>query len=377
MLIYSLFHFSSIFGEAFHGNARHFSLPNKLVPKYYHHNNILKRMKSNEETDFLPNDENTQEITLPIFPLRKSIKFPTDRITLSLFEERYLSLSDYILQQEAQSQSCDHPNSYGIFGALYCSGKAQMVKDGKSPITPMIEVGDIGTVFSVWSYNERDISNINDRRRVQLKAIGVDRFRVESILHNGYGGGDALIEDDTFNSSFAPTPFIIIKAKLINDILTDSSKLLDLEADVYDSITHDNCKREHLLENLYGKESYYNPNIMPNKLPFYYPSNATKSYFASNDSLPNNAETSLDSTYLAWNLFHKKHHSHRDKKSFQHELFSFAMASTLTSTRTSDEMIQLLSSTSTQERLDYIQKSSQNIFTRNPILNLVGRMLNR
>lgn len=72
-------------------------------------------MTANEENEFLNSDEKNQKNALPIFPSREAVKFQTDRITLSIFEERYLSLSDYVLQQDTQSQSCDHPSHYGSF----------------------------------------------------------------------------------------------------------------------------------------------------------------------------------------------------------------------------------------------------------------------
>jgi hypothetical protein len=57
--------------------------------------------------------------TLPVFPLRKSIRLPTESLTLNLYEDRYIALSEFILEQKQP-----------IFGALYSSDKPQIVKAG-------------------------------------------------------------------------------------------------------------------------------------------------------------------------------------------------------------------------------------------------------
>ena len=70
---------------------------------------------------------NSQIIELPIFPLRKTARFPTDFLKLNLYEERYLALAERILQENGV-EGC-------TFGALYTSNKAQVVSNkGCGPI---------------------------------------------------------------------------------------------------------------------------------------------------------------------------------------------------------------------------------------------------
>ena len=44
--------------------------------------------------------EVSEAFLLPIFPLRKRVRFPTDTLMLNLYEERYLAMSEFILAAE-------------------------------------------------------------------------------------------------------------------------------------------------------------------------------------------------------------------------------------------------------------------------------------
>jgi hypothetical protein len=141
---------------------------------------------------------------LPVFPLRKTVKVPTDSIQLTLWEKRYLALARYVLNQD---RSCP------MFGALYCSHKSYISKGGDGPITPLIEVGDIGVVCHVqkrsifkngaeMGIEFKDDDNVE---KIQLIGLAVGRFQVEKILSNGY---------DIDNGHL---PFILVEASRLDD----------------------------------------------------------------------------------------------------------------------------------------------------------------
>jgi len=128
----------------------------------------------------------TESLVLPIFPTRKSARFPSEFITLNLYEERYLSLAEQVLENAASA-----PNGQGRFGAIYSSDKGQVVtENGAGPIVPLLEVGDVGTLFHVQTHEEGHIptrrSNGELRRRIRLEAVGVTRFRIQQFVHKGF-----------------------------------------------------------------------------------------------------------------------------------------------------------------------------------------------
>lgn len=121
-------------------------------------------------------------VVMPIFPLRQSVRFPTDPLTLNLYEERYLAMAERILQQQ--------PNNSDdlIFGALYVSDKAHIVPEsGWGPIVPLLQRGDVGTLFKVNHSESAMIPTQGGerRKRIRLDSIGIRRFQVQAILHDG------------------------------------------------------------------------------------------------------------------------------------------------------------------------------------------------
>ena len=154
---------------------------------------------------------------LCVFPLRKQHKFPTDELTLNLYETRYLQLAERVLQSQK-----DHNNPI-IFGAFYCSGKPQMVRLGKEPITPMIDKGDIGVICQVLSHEEgmvpRTKGDGNDlRRRIRIESRVIGRFLVKDIIQNGYGGG-------------SENTFLLVDADRVEDVYNakENNKLQQIE----------------------------------------------------------------------------------------------------------------------------------------------------
>lgn len=120
----------------------------------------------------------SQTIEIPIFPLRKFPRLPTDRLTLNLYEERYLQMAEFILSSTPP-----------YFGAIYVAGKPQLVSSGgRGPIVPILQSGDIGTLFRVCDSEENMVPTIGNqivRRRIKLNAIGISRFRIVSIVSDG------------------------------------------------------------------------------------------------------------------------------------------------------------------------------------------------
>ena len=175
---------------------------------------------------------------LPVFPLRKSVKLPTETLNLNLYEPRYLAMCDYILGNRPKGSSTNTNNNSSakgstpmVFGAIYGSDKPQLVQDGgNGSIVPMFEPGDIGTLFSVEQFEE-GVRPTNGGRRIRIRGLGVGRFQIRRILHNGYGGGDKEYGDQE------ALPFILVESERIGDvpISTDSQRekrWLDLERDV-------------------------------------------------------------------------------------------------------------------------------------------------
>jgi hypothetical protein len=139
-------------------------------------------VSSNVETDSNEPWSNRSTLQLPIFPLRKKVRLPTESLTLNLYEERYLQMAEHVLQ------STEYP---GLFGALYAAHRPHIVPRGVGPMVPMLEPGDTGVVCIL---NE-NLNGKDDmipthggtlRRRIRLEATATIRFEVVRVLENGY-----------------------------------------------------------------------------------------------------------------------------------------------------------------------------------------------
>ena len=146
-------------------------------------------------------DNNSEDsFRLPVFPLRKTVRFPTDRLTLNLYEERYLQMSEFILSQPTK-----------FFGAFYSSESPQFVVSAMDgPIVPLIEPGDIGVVCHVQKSSDDMIPTRSGdtRRRIRLDTLAVARFQVERVVEDGccmVGNGENKL------------PFIMVDASWIRD----------------------------------------------------------------------------------------------------------------------------------------------------------------
>jgi Lon protease-like protein len=155
----------------------------------------LEKGGTNEDPIVLEKDS---IIILPVFPLQKSVRLPTESLRLNLYEERYLAMSEFILEQDLP-----------VFGALYASDKPQIVKGGQGPIVPMIDVGDIGVLCFVKDWEDGMVPTRYPSfttRRIRLNALAVSRFRIEEIVNDG-----------TMSPQSKDPSFIIVKASLVTD----------------------------------------------------------------------------------------------------------------------------------------------------------------
>lgn len=163
-----------------------------------------KRVQTSRTQLMLSGDNElaSQTLILPVFPLRKTVRLPTESLTLNLYEERFLAMSERILQA---------PEYQRVFGAMYCSNKPHVVKSGLGPIVPLVEVGDIGVIFLVKETREDVISTLNSgtRRRIRLVATGVSRFVVKRVLQSGCAESGLLMS--------AELPYILVEAGIIQD----------------------------------------------------------------------------------------------------------------------------------------------------------------
>lgn len=155
-------------------------------------------------------DEMISFQVLPIFPLRTSLKFPTENLTLNLFEDRYLAIAEYVLKDQNESR---------FFGAVHAGFRPQIVRGGVGPIVPLICKGDVGVCFLVDSFEDSLIPTIGSsyRRRIRLLSRGIQRFRINRILDNGFG----LVKGKEDASSL---PFILAEVEMFSDRLSIESE---------------------------------------------------------------------------------------------------------------------------------------------------------
>lgn len=128
-------------------------------------------------------------IRIPVFPLRRTVRLPTEPLTLNLYEERYLELAEYVLQQ-----------GYPYFGAIYSSDKPQIVRNGTGPIVPLFERGDSGVLFLVQDSEDGMVPTRGGtlRRRIRLVTRGSVRFQIEDVLQNGYDTSFILVDGNVY-----------------------------------------------------------------------------------------------------------------------------------------------------------------------------------
>lgn len=162
--------------------------------------------------------DHTSFIDLPLFPLRKSVRVPSDSLTLNLYEERYIAISEFILQQDSP-----------VFGTIYSSLKAQIVKGGIGSIVPLLEEGDVGVVCVVKEWHDDMVPTRDptfERRRIKLNAVAVARFQIQEIIDDGMAPA---------RPSFIRAKVSLLKDKSLSDDI-DNGNLINLEREVRDRI---------------------------------------------------------------------------------------------------------------------------------------------
>ncbi len=317
---------------------------------------------------------------LAVFPLRKRVKFPTETVQLTLWEERYKYLAQSVLNQVSPQSLSTSPlkqNEYHSFGILYASHKPQIIRNGDQPITPMINVGDMGVLCVVKEYtlfsndddgdggpltptrtenggrkkvnfpkigttatnnDERIVNDIHEWKKIQLIGLGVKRFRVEKIVSRGFDGhGYDPNSSQNINNNRASSsnisPFIIVEASVIDDdddFISPSMGRTEVGKDILDlkkSILQRDQKSGDDLA-LYKKiEMDYN--MYPH---LYKPDQVSKDSFH------------MSKAYDELKII---------------QLWSFALMSKLEINCPANEMLNMLSITSLKERLKYINMARQ------------------
>jgi hypothetical protein len=263
-----------------------------------------------------------RSLILPIFPLRKAVRLPTETLTLNLYEERYLAMSEYVLESDQQ-----------LFGALFSSDKPQIVKEGgMGKIVPMIQPGDIGVIFVLEDSEELMIpkqEGAPPRRQIRLVGRGAGRFQIQRILHNGYG-------DDSL-------PFIVAEAMLLGDdhppFVSDEDRL-DLESNLWDKA---------LKMNTDGRSS-----SPPNRKD-------------DEESLDNKGFLMDCSSDLVEGLVAKLPYrtalTEQIIEEMKAELRSFALASALTPDSSSKDRLEMLRIRSARSRLSVLDASHRNVWS--------------
>jgi len=302
------------------------------------------------------------KLILPVFPLRKSVRMPSEALTLNLYEPRYLELAKYVLEEKPR-----------WFGALYCSKKPQFMQQGEGPIVPMVEPGDVGVVCDVL-YDEEAMVPVlrNDdngplRRRIKLKGLAVGRFRIEKVLHNGYGGG--LLCDG--NKNVEPLSFIVVEASRVDDVpiipgTEDEQRVVYLENELYTLILEREGLKEKVAADLWGDlapkdtdDNGANSSIVPivaQRLAPLLPSHLKggNKIYASTQQSPE--LQSIEKALFSWT-----NGSTLTIEDQKRQLFSFALSVAAAPERSADEAMVRLQGTSTYERLqdayDELQKS--------------------
>ena len=229
--------------------------------------------------------------TIPIFPLRKTVKLPTDNITLNLYETRYIQMvEEAVLNQN--NNYCNHnnnnntatgttaatsstwnddnsvqdcrPSCIPLFGAIYTTDLPHIVvpptattisqnnpttgnftKDKNTYIVPILEPNMIGSVFIVTNHTTTMLQQQYGRKVIQLNATAILRFRIIKIIHTG--GYDDLVTtaatSETINQKdnreLCPSkPYIVAQVQFLlpADVPVDTifTKEMDDDRSYYD-----------------------------------------------------------------------------------------------------------------------------------------------
>ena len=180
--------------------------------------------------------------TIPIFPLRKTVKLPGDNITLNLYEPRYRRMVEEAILCDAtadrgEQHAADHP-SLPLFGAIYTTNLPHIVvptsssnqgtndddnsdddDDDTTYIVPILEPNMVGSLFIVTNHTKTG-QQLQPQTVIRLNATAILRFRIIEIIHTG--GYDHLVQRDvdahcTNGTVSQPPPHVVGPTKHTNN----------------------------------------------------------------------------------------------------------------------------------------------------------------
>jgi hypothetical protein len=223
-------------------------------------------------------------LTIPIFPLRKTVKLPTDNITLNLYEPRYIQMvEESILNTPnttttsgnrddiSDDNNCHH--SLPIFGAMYTTNLPHIVvpttttskneecNDANTYIVPILEPDMIGAVFIVTNHTTMIQPN-GSTKIIRLNATAVLRFRIVKIVHTGGYNDVASLENE--NNDSPNKPYIVAQVQLLLSD-TDTMRTSKSGSVVNSNINSDNLQTSlrNMLADVAGNT---NVPLLPNYL---------------------------------------------------------------------------------------------------------------
>ena len=136
---------------------------------------------------------------VPLFPLRKASRVPTDSLVLNLFEPRYLAMAERVLGTD------------GVFGAMQCQGP-HVLPRGRGPAEPLIAAGAVGALFRV------DRSETTRDGRVRLEATAFGRLAVRRVVSTPANRASSL-------------PYLVVDAAPVADQRTGPNDALVADAE--------------------------------------------------------------------------------------------------------------------------------------------------
>lgn len=115
-------------------------------------------------------------LEVPVFPLRQP-RFPTESLTLNLFEDRYLALARAVVSSPQRT-----------FAAVYCGDVASVLPRGSSPPTPLVGESNVGVLCEVVRSHQ---SSKEEGRgcSIRLEATAFARCVVQSVVSSPATGG--------------------------------------------------------------------------------------------------------------------------------------------------------------------------------------------
>ena len=215
-------------------------------------------------------------LTIPIFPLRKTVKLPTDNMTLNLYESRYIQMvEEAVLNTGTSTTTAALAATYGtgidisgtndqssvpLFGAIYTTHLPHIVvppsiittspnnptendKNSNTYIVPILEPNMIGSLFIVT--NHTTTIQQNERKVIRLNATAILRFRIIKILHTG-GYDDLLACSEIahhvdLQENRQNKPYIVAQVQLLfSDVDTKFTREMDDNRSDCDIPSNDN-----------------------------------------------------------------------------------------------------------------------------------------